>query len=125
MRAVQHVQLQLDRRQPVAEFRVLAGEGLLIHIVGQPQVEQPVLLGDEQRRLPRQFLPLGAGVLLRVARLRGEHQAEPVADLRVFDLHAAEEFEHLPVQFLLRHPHARMPRRGVAAAPVVDVVPLT
>jgi hypothetical protein len=45
---VEYLHLELDRGQPVAELGVLAGEGLLIDLLSQPQVEQPVLLGDDE-----------------------------------------------------------------------------
>jgi hypothetical protein len=51
VRAVQHVLLQLDRREPVPHFRVLAGKRLLVDVFGQSQVEQPILLGNDQRFL--------------------------------------------------------------------------
>src|SRR5579871_672015 len=50
--AVYRVELQLDRGQAVTQFGVLAGERLLVDVLGQPHVEQPVLLLHQQRFLP-------------------------------------------------------------------------
>jgi hypothetical protein len=45
VRSVQNVQLQLDGRQPVPKLGVLPGESLLMHVVSEPQVQEPILLG--------------------------------------------------------------------------------
>ena len=49
--AVERINLKLDRGEAVADFRALAGEGILIDVIGQPQVEQAILLGDDQALL--------------------------------------------------------------------------
>jgi hypothetical protein len=50
--AVQQVELQLDGREPVTHFHMLAGESLLVDVFGQPQVQQPILLCNDERFLP-------------------------------------------------------------------------
>lgn len=92
---VQNIELQLDGGQPVTEFGVLGCKRRLVDFVGQPDVQQTVLLGRQERRLPRQFFPLGAGVRLGISCLGGKDSPEPVAHVRIFDFHAAEEFNHL------------------------------
>ncbi|HEY2787356.1 MAG TPA: hypothetical protein VGJ05_20540 [Fimbriiglobus sp.] len=59
VRAVEGVTLELDRSKPVADFRTLACERLLVDVIGQPQVEQPILLLHKQRLLTLEFRPLG------------------------------------------------------------------
>jgi hypothetical protein len=44
VRAVRHVRLELDRGQPIPQFSVHAGKGLLIDLIRDPQIEQPVLV---------------------------------------------------------------------------------
>jgi len=55
VRAVHHIQLQLDRCEAFAEFCVLAGERVLSDFLGKAEVEEAVLLLDEQRGLTLQF----------------------------------------------------------------------
>jgi len=51
------IDLKLDRGKPVANFRALAGEGILIDVIGQAQVEQAILLGDDPRFLTLYRVP--------------------------------------------------------------------
>ncbi|MCA9243650.1 MAG: hypothetical protein KDA32_06840 [Phycisphaerales bacterium] len=48
MGPVQHVELELDRCEPVAEFGLLAREHVLLDVVGEAQVQQAILLRDDQ-----------------------------------------------------------------------------
>jgi hypothetical protein len=41
---VQNIDLELDRRQPIPQFRMLRSERIFIDLVRQPHVEQPILL---------------------------------------------------------------------------------
>lgn len=59
MRAIDDVQLKLDGGQAIAELGVLVGVSLLIDLIVDPEVEQPVLLSDQERLLPLEFGPLG------------------------------------------------------------------
>ncbi|MFO0858341.1 MAG: hypothetical protein U0640_13415 [Phycisphaerales bacterium] len=51
VRPVQNVQLQLDRGQSIAEFSVLGRKRRLVDFVRQPDVQEAVLLGGQERRL--------------------------------------------------------------------------
>lgn len=66
MRAVEIIQLELDRGQPGPQFRSLADLGFLIDVVVDPEVEQPVLLVNEERFLTLQLRPHRWGLGLRV-----------------------------------------------------------
>jgi hypothetical protein len=46
MRAVHHVELQLDGSQSIPQLGVLAGERVLVHILGQTEVQEAILLLD-------------------------------------------------------------------------------
>ena len=70
MRAVEHIELHLDFGQPIPELRLLRWKRVLINLVIDPQIEQPILLSDDQRFLPLQLAPLSACFLLSIGSLR-------------------------------------------------------
>jgi len=74
VRAVNDVELDLDRGKPVAQLRVLGGERVLVDRAGDREIDQPILLRDEERLLPPQFVALAARVVLGVSGVGGQHQ---------------------------------------------------
>ncbi len=52
LRTVEHVELQLHCGEPIPHLRLLPGEGFLINLARDPQVEQPVFLRSDQGLLP-------------------------------------------------------------------------
>ena len=121
VRAVRHLRLELEGRLPVPQFPPLRGEGVGVDLVGQPQVQQPVLLPLQRRQLPFEVRPPLAGLFLLVRRLRPQDGREPAADGRVVDADLPEQVQHLGVQVRLPQPDRRVPVAAVLAAPVVDV----
>ncbi len=53
VRTIQHVELQLDSSDPIPQFGLLGGKRLVVDLIAQPQIEQPILLPDEQAFLPQ------------------------------------------------------------------------
>lgn len=121
VRAVHHVELQLDRREPVTKLGVLGGEDVLFDPAVETEIQQAVHLSHQERLLALEFAPLGQRLLLGVVGVGDDHVADPEAGLVVLDPHGVEDRQHLPIDLGLDHTDAGMARCGVPGAAVVDV----
>ena len=120
-RPVKGVNLTLDRREPVPDFRALACEGILIDAIGQPQVKQAILLGDDQSLLSLQLGRLSAGIRFCVSRLGREHRAKTIADTFILDAHPVDERQQLLAEIAIQYTNAGMARFRVFATVIVNV----
>ncbi len=101
---------------------MLLGEEFLVDVVGQPHVEQPVLLLNDERFLPSQFRPLRTAIRLDIAGLGRQHHSEPVADGFVLHLHLVDEDQHLGLDVRFADADTRVILPGLIGAAEVDVV---
>lgn len=122
VRAVDHVQLQLESGDAVAEFGLFSSEDVGVDFVVDPHVDDTVLLLDGQSHLALNLGSLGEYVGLSVFGLRLQDGSDPVADLFVFDSHLLEDGQDLSVDVSFGDPRSRMSLDVVVGAAVVDVV---
>ena len=122
MRAVDHIELQLESRDAVAEFGLLSGEDGRVDFLVDSHIDDAILLLDSECDLALDFGSLSQRIGLSVFGLGLQNFTHPVADLGVFDPHLVKDGQDLAIDIGFGDAGPGVSLDVVVGAAVVDVL---